>query len=492
MAENQAVAQSIAQAPFRVIPVAMRGSGYYNQHAHIQETAMVKALSLFPDACRDGVFDDKLHGEPNVTVDRVSLMSFRQNICRDQSDRDLHQFLQVRGNEFVPGGSLILSFPGSSSVCGYWETPVFKCLVLALDEMVADGLITLATANLFSPPFFTRGLQQVRAVLDSPEVKSVWSTMHLFEEDIEHPMSSNQARRGKSLEESTQYAQEMIKFGLAIPIFRFARRNTSEDIDSNFTMASKLAPLFRSCVRASARMAARPQTTSRALSVSATRPSDTLNVHRNTPDNNPDIPFKFSAENEKVIAEILKRYPPQYKKAAVMPILDIGQRQHGFTSISVMNEVARLLEMPPMRVYEVASFYTMYNRTPVGKFFIQACTTTPCQLGGCGSDVIVKAIKEHLGIKQGETSADGLFTFIEVECLGACVNAPMIQINDDYYEDLTPETVVKLLKDLKAGAATGKLPAAGPLSGRQTCENSAGQTNLTSEPWGVETTRADL
>ncbi|KAM3466518.1 hypothetical protein MY5147_000503 [Beauveria neobassiana] len=375
-------------------------------------------------------------------------MSFRQNICRDQSDRDLHQFLQVRGNEFVPGGSLILSFIGSSSVCGYWETPVLKCLVLALDEMVADGLIKLATADLFSPPVFTRDLQQVRAVLDSPEVQS--------------------------------------------PIFRFARRNTSEDIDSNFTMASKLAPLFRSCVRASARMAARPQTTSRAFSVSATRPSDTLNVHRNTPDNNPDIPFKFSAENEKVIAEILKRYPPQYKKAAVMPILDIGQRQHGFTSISVMNEVARLLEMPPMRVYEVASFYTMYNRTPVGKFFIQACTTTPCQLGGCGSDVIVKAIKEHLGIKQGETSADGLFTFIEVECLGACVNAPMIQINDDYYEDLTPETVVKLLKDLKAGAATGKLPAAGPLSGRQTCENSAGQTNLTSEPWGVETTRADL
>ncbi|KAM3476906.1 hypothetical protein MY8738_006707 [Beauveria namnaoensis] len=446
MEGSQAVAQPIAQPPFRVIPVAMRGSGCYNQNAKIQETAMVKALSLFPDACREGVFDEKLHGE--LIVDRVSRMSFRQNICRDQSNRDLHKFLQVRGNEFVPGGSLILSFLGSSSVCGYWETPVLKCLVLALDEMVADGLITLATADLFSPPIFTRDLQQVRAVLDSPEVKS--------------------------------------------PIFRFARRNTSEEIDSNFTMASKLAPLFRSCVRASARMAARPQTTSRAFSVSATRPSDTLNVHRNTPDNNPDIPFKFSAENEKVIAEILKRYPPQYKKAAVMPILDIGQRQHGFTSISVMNEVARLLEMPPMRVYEVASFYTMYNRTPVGKFFIQACTTTPCQLGGCGSDVIVKAIKEHLGIKQGETSADGLFTFIEVECLGACVNAPMIQINDDYYEDLTPETVVKLLKDLKAGAATGKLPAAGPLSGRQTCENSAGQTNLTSEPWGVETTRADL
>lgn len=97
--------------------------------------------------------------------------------------------------------------------------------------------------------------------------------------------------------------------------------------------------------------------------------------HRNTSDNNPDIPFKFTPQNEAVIAELLKRYPPQYKKAAVMPILDLGQRQHGFTSISVMNEVARILEMPPMRVYEVASFYTMYNRTPVGKFFVQACTT---------------------------------------------------------------------------------------------------------------------
>lgn len=97
--------------------------------------------------------------------------------------------------------------------------------------------------------------------------------------------------------------------------------------------------------------------------------------HRDSPKNNADVPFKFTKENEAVIDEILKRYPPQYKKAAVMPILDLGQRQHGFTSISVMNEVARMLEMPPQRVYEVASFYTMYNRTPVGKYFIQACTT---------------------------------------------------------------------------------------------------------------------
>ncbi|KAF4495222.1 NADH-ubiquinone oxidoreductase 24 kDa subunit, mitochondrial [Fusarium agapanthi] len=260
-------------------------------------------------------------------------------------------------------------------------------------------------------------------------------------------------------------------------------------------MASKLTPLIRYAIRPVCR-AARPQSRA-AFSLTASRRSDTLMLHRNTEDNNPDIPFKFNEKNQTVIAEILKRYPPQYKKAAVMPLLDLGQRQHGFTSISVMNEVARLLEMPPMRVYEVASFYTMYNRTPVGKYFVQICTTTPCQLGGCGSDVIVKAIKEELGIEQGQTTADGLFTILEVECLGACVNAPMIQINDDYYEDLTPASVKDLLKSLRAQAtasdpSTVNVPKPGPLSSRDTCENSAGQTSLNAEPWGTETTRADL
>merc|ERR1711881_332568 len=108
--------------------------------------------------------------------------------------------------------------------------------------------------------------------------------------------------------------------------------------------------------------------------------SDALHVHRDTPVNNASIPFKFTEQNNKLVDEILKRYPPQYKKAAVMPLLDLGQRQHGFCSLSVMNEVARLLEMPPMRVYEVATFYTMYNRDPVGKFHVQCCTTTPCML----------------------------------------------------------------------------------------------------------------
>lgn len=108
----------------------------------------------------------------------------------------------------------------------------------------------------------------------------------------------------------------------------------------------------------------------------------------------------------------------------------------------------------------------------------------------------MKAIDNHLGIKPGHTTKDGLFTYVEVECLGACVNAPMVQINDDYYEDLTPESVVQLLKALEATAKdvkeTVKTPTPGPLSGRKTCENHKGLTNLTTEPWGKETTRADL
>ncbi|KAL1310994.1 hypothetical protein AAFC00_001214 [Neodothiora populina] len=287
-------------------------------------------------------------------------------------------------------------------------------------------------------------------------------------------------------------------------------------------MATKFTPMaFRSGSRVL--RAAFKQPRRSFVSTPAVR-SDSLMVHRDSPENNPDVPFKFNAINEKLMQEVLARYPPQYKKAAVMPLLDLGQRQHGFTSISVMNEVARLLEMPPMRVYEVATFYTMYNRSPVGKFHVQCCTTTPCQLRG--SDGIMKAIEENLGIHHGETTKDGLFTFTEVECLGACANAPMVQINDDYYEDLTPETTKSLLTALaQAAKATGasgqapglageagkeasagqagsgaeiasqgrsysaqgvKLPTPGPLSGRVSCEPAHKPTSLTSEPWTSE------
>lgn len=153
-----------------------------------------------------------------------------------------------------------------------------------------------------------------------------------------------------------------------------------------------------------------------------------------------------------------------------------------------------------MRVYEVATFYTMYNRSPVGKYFVQVCTTTPCMLGGCGSDKIMKAIEEELGIHSGQMTDDKIFSLLEVECLGACVNAPMVQINDDYYEDLTPETIKAILKAMRdsetvSGYDRSKIPRPGPQmeSGKQrrTCENIAGRTNLTSEPYGTEVLRTD-
>lgn len=198
--------------------------------------------------------------------------------------------------------------------------------------------------------------------------------------------------------------------------------------------------------------------------------------------------FEFNSENIKRANEIIAKYPPQYKKAAVMPLLDLGQRQTGFTSIAVMNYVAKYLDMPPMRVYEVATFYTMYNRKPMGKYNIQVCTTTPCQL--CGSDEVMDAITSHLKIKPGQTTPDNLFTLQEVECLGACVNAPMLALNDDYHEDLTAEKTVDLLKTLQAG----KEPKAGPVSGRDTCEPFSGAKVLLGEkPFDVSTvTRSDL
>ncbi|KAF8321581.1 NdufV2, NADH dehydrogenase 24 kd subunit [Clavulina sp. PMI_390] len=223
-----------------------------------------------------------------------------------------------------------------------------------------------------------------------------------------------------------------------------------------------------------------PAVTRRAFASSSRAASDHLFVHRDTTYNNPKIPFEFTPENMKRAQEIIARYPPQYKKAASLPLLDLGQRQNkGWTSISVMNYVAKLLEIPPMRVYEVATFYTMFNREPIGENFVQVCTTTPCML--CGSTDILNTVTEHLGgIRVGDTTKDGKFTVIEVECQGACSNAPMIAINDDFYEDLTPESTKKILDAF----ARGEKPKPGPQSGRLTSENSAGLTNLTSKPYG--------
>lgn len=162
----------------------------------------------------------------------------------------------------------------------------------------------------------------------------------------------------------------------------------------------------------------------------------------------PQETFTFSKENQKTIKEVLGKYPEDRKASAVMPLLDLAQRQSGgWIPPEAIEEVAHLLEMPPIRVYEVASFYSMYNTKPVGKHLIQCCTTTPCWLRG--ADDVVQACKDHLGIEVGETTKDGLFTLMEVECLGACINAPMAQINDDYVENLDPKSVIQVLEDLK-------------------------------------------
>ena len=160
--------------------------------------------------------------------------------------------------------------------------------------------------------------------------------------------------------------------------------------------------------------------------------------------------FKFSEENQKKVAEIIAKYPATKEKSAVMPLLDLAQRQNNnYVSREIIEEIAHILKIPEIRVYEVASFYSMYNLKPVGKYLIQFCKTTPCMLRGI--DELIRITKEKLGIALEETTQDGLFTLKEVECLGACVNAPVIQINDDYFEDLTKETFLQILDNLKEG-----------------------------------------
>jgi len=202
--------------------------------------------------------------------------------------------------------------------------------------------------------------------------------------------------------------------------------------------------------------------------------SDVYVNHRDTPNNNDSVPFDFTPENYKEIERILKKYPSNYKKSAVIPLLFLAQKQNdNFLSLSAMKKVAKVLEISDMNVYEVASFYTMFNREKVGKFHLQVCATTPCML--CGAYDIIKAIEDHVGCKLGHTSDDGLFTIQEVECLGACANAPMLQINGEYvYEDLTPENVVKLLDQLK----NGEKVQLGPQTHRNACEGPEGRTTL--------------
>ena len=191
--------------------------------------------------------------------------------------------------------------------------------------------------------------------------------------------------------------------------------------------------------------------------------------------------FAFDAQSDGEIETILKKYPPARKASGVIPLLYVVQSQmkretgSAWVPRVAMDAVAVRLEMPPIRVYEVATFYLMFNTSPIGKYHLQLCTTTPCWLRG--SDDVVAACRKVTGIKGWhETSEDGLFTMAEVECLGACVNAPILQIDNDFYEDMDGPLTEKLLESLKRGEAP---PKPGSMIGRITSAPEGGPITLT-------------
>lgn len=204
------------------------------------------------------------------------------------------------------------------------------------------------------------------------------------------------------------------------------------------------------------------------------RPFSKFVNHRDSAINNESTPFDFTPENYDVIKTILAKYPPNYKKSGIIPLLHLAQKQNdNFLTLSAMKKVAKILEVNEMEVFEVASFYTMYNREKVGKYHLQICGTTPCMIRG--SREVTAVIEEMVGCHLGQTSPDGLFTLEEVECLGACANAPMIQINNEWvYEDLTTENVRPFIEKLK----NGEEPVKGPQNGRNRAEGPQGRTSL--------------
>ena len=184
-----------------------------------------------------------------------------------------------------------------------------------------------------------------------------------------------------------------------------------------------------------------------------------------------DVPqiasFAFTAENLEKVKGFIANYPPGRQASAVISVLDLAQRQQGWLPRVAMNEVARILGMAPIRVYEIATFYTMFQLKPKGKYLLQVCTTTPCWLRG--SEAIMKACT---------AAADGTtFSVQEVECLGGCVNAPVVQINDDFYEDLDEVSLAKVLDAFRRG----ETPKAGPQVNRQTSAPAGGATTLKGE-----------
>ena len=191
--------------------------------------------------------------------------------------------------------------------------------------------------------------------------------------------------------------------------------------------------------------------------------------------------FAFTAENLVKAKAHIAKYPPGRQASAVLPLLDLAQRQHdNWLPRAAMDCVADMLGMAHIRVYEVATFYSMFNLRPVGKHFFQICTTTPCWLRG--SSEVVEACEKRLGITIGETTPDGQFSLTEVECLGACVNAPIIQVNDDFYEDLDGPTTERLIDALKRG----ETPPPGSARQRQTSAPEGGPTTLRDLSFGGE------
>ena len=177
------------------------------------------------------------------------------------------------------------------------------------------------------------------------------------------------------------------------------------------------------------------------------------------------LAFNFNSENLARAKKIIKMYPSNFKESSIMPLLSIAQSQnHGWLPKKAIEYVSNFIEVPEIKVLEIATFYSMYNLSPVGKFHIEVCTTTPCMLRG--SDSMIDLCKKKLGLKIGEITEDGLFSLGRVECLGACVNAPVVKINENYYEDLDSESLNKLLDSLKMN----KKVKVGPQSKRKGSE----------------------
>ena len=201
-----------------------------------------------------------------------------------------------------------------------------------------------------------------------------------------------------------------------------------------------------------------------------------MNTTEGPPVQQPDT-FEFTPVNVERARAHIAKYPPGREASAVLPLLDLAQRQMGgWVPRAAMDYVAGLLGVAPIRVYEVATFYTMFNLRPVGRYLLQVCTTTPCWLRG--SDQVVAACEKKLGIGIAGTTEDGMFTLVEVECVGACVNAPVLQVNDDFYEDLDGPSTEALIDALRAGSP----PPPGSVIGRHGSAPVGGKTTLTEVP----------